>query len=78
MHHYKNLNQLDFKVKGQCSTAWFKFKRIFNDPRNLQILVQRGRTTNGKIGPVTDQIHEVWNCTIFVITGRQKAVGYII
>ena len=28
---------------------------------------QRGRTTNGKIGPVADQIYEIWNCTIFVI-----------
>ena len=28
---------------------------------------ERGRTTNGEIGPVADHIHEVWNCTIFVI-----------
>ena len=22
--------------------------------------------TNGEIGPVADQIYEIWNCTIFV------------
>ena len=30
-------------------------------------LHERGRTTNGEIGPVTDQIYQIWNCTIFVI-----------
>ena len=24
-----------------------------------------GRTTNGEIGPVADQIYEIWNRTIF-------------
>lgn len=26
---------------------------------------QRGRTTNGEIGPVANGVNEVWNCTIF-------------
>ena len=29
--------------------------------------IQRGKTTNGKIGPVADQTYAIWNPTIFVI-----------
>ena len=32
---------------------------------------------NGEIGPVADQNYEIRNCIRFVITGRQKAVGYL-
>ena len=28
---------------------------------------ERGRTTNGLIGPDADQIYEIWNLTIFLI-----------
>ena len=31
------------------------------------IYVERGRTMNGEIGPVADQIYEICNGTIFVI-----------
>ena len=34
---------------------------------NTNFLIERDRTTNGEIGPVTDQIYEIWNCAIFVI-----------
>ena len=31
-----------------------------------------GRTTIGEIGPVAHRIHEVWNCTIFVMSILRK------
>ena len=39
----------------------------------------RGGSTNGEIGPVADQIYELWNCTIFVIRvlrGKSKLFIY--
>ena len=27
---------------------------------------KRVRTTNSEIGPVADQIYEIWNCTIVI------------
>ena len=32
-----------------------------------KIEMKRGRTTNGEIDPVADQIYKIWNCTNFVI-----------
>ena len=29
--------------------------------------LQRARTMNGEIGPVTDKNYEIWNCPIIVI-----------
>ena len=39
-------------------------------PQDLEMVLdlsQRGRTTNGEIGPVADQIYEIWIRTHFVI-----------
>ena len=40
---------------------------------------ERGRTTNGLIGPDADQIYEIWNLTIFliwIIRGMSKLCTY--
>ena len=44
-----------------CSNAEILMWKNYNDS------LKRGRTTNREIGPVADQICEIWNCTIFVI-----------
>ena len=65
-----------------CTTLSLNYNTVLFGKKKLMwfnFVDERGRTTNGEIGPVTDQIYETWNFTIFVIwiiRGKSKLCIY--
>ena len=68
---HRNLLKVSLHLVYPVYSWSFKLKKKLQN--------ERGRTTNGKIGPVADKIYEIWSCTIFVIwvfRGKSKLSIY--
>ena len=55
------------------------FRVIWARKEKIKMFEKRAWATNGEIGPVADQIYEIWTCKIFVIwifTGESKLCIY--
>ena len=76
---YFNTNSFHNEKIYLQKTISYTFPSHMGTKGEIKMFEKRAWATNGEIGPVADQIYEIWTCKIFVIwifTGESKLCIY--